>query len=144
MVSVAGRTVELSKTGLTRLAEAVDPSRRSFQSLIESLRRLQQTAASNGAQVVVVLQPTKEEVHLPITAVMAVDPLAALRSELDKAGIEYVDLMPVFRDRASSGQWLYFAHDSHPNRVGYALIASAVHGRIVKRLPRYGPEDLVR
>jgi lysophospholipase L1-like esterase len=137
VVSVGGRRVELSRNGLATTASAADPSRRGFRLLVEALRRLHETATADGAQVLIVIQPTKEDVYLP-GAAAAVDPLAALRSELDAVDIEYLDLTPTFREHASAGRWLYFDHDSHPNRAGYALIASAVHAHIMRYAARYG------
>ena len=87
-----------------------------------------------GTHVLVVLQPGKEEVYLPLTDPSVPDPERPLREALDRLRIEYLDLTPGFRQRAAAGARLFFEVDGHPNAAGYALIA--LHwGRNERLLP---------
>jgi hypothetical protein len=73
-----------------------------------------------------VLQPSKEEVYLSLRNPIPEDPARPLREALQQRGIEYLDLGPIFCERAAAGQRLFFEVDGHPNAVGYALIAESV------------------
>jgi lysophospholipase L1-like esterase len=95
---------------------------------IKALERLYSITQTNGAQMLVILQPSKEEVYLPIMGEINVDsdPGKALRAKLASLGIPYLDLLPEFRKRAAKGEVLFFEVDGHPNARGYALIAELV------------------
>jgi lysophospholipase L1-like esterase len=102
-----------------------------FRVVLDSLVRLHALAREQGTQVIVVLQPGKEEVYLPVmTGTEVTDTTAALRSALSKAGIEYLDLGPPFRERAAAGARLFNEVDGHPNAEGYALTAEVVAARL--------------
>jgi hypothetical protein len=80
-----------------------------------------------------IIQPSKEEVYLPISGQAIPDLSLYLREELDKSGIEYLDLTPTFRRQAARGEKLFFESDPHPNAAGYALIASSVLAYLKER-----------
>jgi lysophospholipase L1-like esterase len=111
---------------LSRQAALAQPGRREFQLLLQALQRLHSIATQDGAQTVIVLQPGKEMVYLPLLGETVPDPASALREALEKLGIDYLDLTPGFRDRAAAGEKLFFEYDGHPNAAGYALIAQLV------------------
>jgi hypothetical protein len=97
--------------------------RREFQLALAALKKLHTRATKAGTRVVVLLQPSKEEVYLPLLGKQFVDPSEPLRVELEKSGIEHLDLTPAFRKRAAQGQQLFFEVDGHPNTAGHELIA---------------------
>jgi hypothetical protein len=90
---------------------------------------------------VVIFQPSKEEVYLPLLGDPLPDPTGPLRAVLDKLSIRYLDLTPVFRRRAEAGDKLFFAVDGHPNVRGYALIADLVLSHLKENSKRYGLTD---
>ena len=78
-----------------------------------------------------VLQPAK---HLPFLGDSVTEPSNGLRSELDKLGVEYLNLAPRL-SRARQRQLLSI--DGHPNRAGQALIAELVQEHITENaVPR--------
>jgi hypothetical protein len=97
-----------------------------FDLVLGALERMQAIAQQNGTCMIVVFQPSKEEVYLPLLDGTAPDAGAPLRPALDADGIRYLDLLPAFRARAEAGAQLFFETDGHPNRQGYQLIADEI------------------
>ena len=102
------------------------PGRPELAVVIDAVKRLRDTAATHGAQTVVILQPSKEETYLLFTSYSAADPTAALKAALDRLDIPWIELGPVFRAEAGGGARLFFEVDGHPNSTGHALIAKEV------------------
>jgi hypothetical protein len=90
-----------------------------------------------------VLQPSKEEVYLPLLGEPGPDPGSHLRRTLGELGIPYLDLLPDFRSRAAKGEVLFFEADGHPNARGYALTAELVLAHLRNNAAKYGLKDLV-
>jgi hypothetical protein len=109
-----------------------------FDLALDAFTQLDAVARRNGAQVLFVLQPGKEEVYLPLVESNVPDITRALRGAFDERGIEYLDLTPAFRQRAAAGARLFFEEDGHPNPEGYALIASNVLSHVRENARRYG------
>ncbi len=110
-----------------------------FQLTIDALGQLQTLANEEGAHLLVVLQPGKEEVYLPLMSHHPVaDTTTALRPALDKLGVEYLDLDPAFRAQAATGQQLFYEVDGHPNQAGYALTAQLVTAYLKDHAERLG------
>jgi hypothetical protein len=103
---------------------------RAFQLVLEALRGIHALAARDGSRVLVVFEPGKEEVYLPLGDESTPDPTRALREALARLGIDYLDLGPPFRRRAAAGERLFFPIDRHPNAAGYSAIANLVRDRI--------------
>ncbi len=76
---------------------------------------------------------------MPLAGESISDPTRPLRQAFDAAGIDYLDLAPAFRERASAGERLFLEVDSHPNPAGYALIGQLVTAHI-KQNAAYGLE----
>jgi len=112
------------------------PDHREFRLVLSTLHELYATAQSNDTKLLVVIQPSKEEVYLPISGQAIPDLSVHLREELKNAGIEYLDLTETFRQRAARGAKLFFETDPHPNAAGYALIADSVLAYL-KQNPEY-------
>ena len=80
--------------------------------------------------MLIVFQPSKEEVYLPLLGEPAADLSYPLREKLAESRVEYLNLTPVFRDRAAMGEKLFFEADGHPNAAGYELIGNTVLAHI--------------
>lgn len=112
------------------------PDHDEFRLVLRTLRRLYSTAQSQDTNVLIVIQPSKEEVYLPMLGQAIPDLSVHLRAELKNSGIGYLDLTRIFRQRAARGDKLFFESDPHPNAAGYALIADSVLAYL-KQNPQY-------
>jgi lysophospholipase L1-like esterase len=121
-----GRTLQLDIEDFMDKTRGGHPERREFQLALRSLQNLHARASEAGTRVLIVLQPSKEEVYLPLLGKPFFDPSRALRAVLEESGIEYLNLTPAFRNRAAKGQQLFFEIDGHPNAAGHGLIAAEV------------------
>lgn len=127
------------RMGLPQVAsDAARPDRRDFQLLLDALRRLHQIAKDQDAHVLMVLQPGKEEVYLPFVGERGVDLTEQLRHAFDQQGIEYLNLLPEFREAAKAGGKLYRETDGHPNEAGYELISRLVLAHLDRHKAKYG------
>jgi lysophospholipase L1-like esterase len=141
-----GTRLELDVRDLAEKLKDVRPDSRAFTIAFEALHRLYSIARANGTNVLIVLQPSKEEVYLPLTGDTSTN--ADLESPvgmmLAKLGIPYVNLLPGFRSRAAHGEVLFFEVDGHPNARGYALITELVREYLKKNSKVYGLNELGR
>jgi lysophospholipase L1-like esterase len=133
-----GGRMELFAGDFANTTAGAQPDRREFQLTIQALQRIQSIARTNGTHVLVIFQPSKEEVYLPLLGEPAPDPGSPLRAALEKLSIPYLDLMEGFRRRAAKGEVLFFETDGHPNARGYALIAELVLSHLKDNAKRYG------
>ena len=133
-----GSRIQLQPDALADRARYVQPDRQEFRLAVDAIDQLRMRATEQGTHVLVVLQPGKEEVYLPLTDPSVPDPERPLREALDRLRIEYLDLTPGFRQRAAAGARLFFEVDGHPNAAGYALIAELVRAYLVEHAHRYG------
>jgi len=111
------------------------PGRREFDLTVKALTKIRDSVRNEGAHLLVVLQPSKEEVYSPSPGVKPRDASGSLRTALTRLGIEYLDLTPTFTGHAS-GPPLFFEADGHPNERGYRLIADAVAAYLDSSLHR--------
>lgn len=121
-----GSRLELVPGDFVEKTLGAQPERREFQLALSALRHMHSLASKNGTTMLVLLQPGKEEVYLPLLGQPMTEPSEPLRRELENSGIQYLDLMPAFRQRALAGEKLFQEADGHPNVRGYALIAESV------------------
>jgi hypothetical protein len=119
----------------TRRAKPDDPV---FHGVVEALQGIHSLARENGATALVVLQPSKEEVYMPLLGDSLPDAVIPFRAALQKNGIRYLDLLDEFRRRAANGEVLFFEADGHPNARGYALIAELVISHLKQHAIEYG------
>ncbi len=133
-----GGQLQLSPRRLAGLTAGTRPERPEFGYVIQALTRLKALAAAHKTHVVLVLQPDKEGIYLPLMGVPAVDDAAHLRPELERLALDYVDVTPWFRQRAQAGEQLFFETDGHPNGAGYRLIAEVVLNHVRQRVTAYG------
>ena len=80
--------------------------------------------------MLVVLFPTKEEVHLPLLGDRPPALVAPFAAALDRQGIAYLDLAPPLRAQVAQGRRLFLEIDLHPNAAGYRLIAEVLVGHL--------------
>jgi lysophospholipase L1-like esterase len=130
--------VQLQPSRMTTLIRNAASDQPAFQLVVQALTRLYALATAQGTQVLVIFQPTKEQVYLPLLGESIRDPSAPLRAVLAAQGISYFDLLPAFRHHAEARQQLFFAADSHPNQQGYQLIAQEVFAHLKHNAAAYG------
>jgi lysophospholipase L1-like esterase len=132
-----GGRLQLVPSFLTKVANMGQPQRREFQLVLQALVDLQALAHQQGASVLVVFQPTKEEVYLPLLGKPVANLSAPLRVALDTHGIAYLDLTAAFGQCARAGKRLFFEVDAHANEQGHRLIAQEVLAHLSKHATVY-------
>jgi lysophospholipase L1-like esterase len=139
-----GTQLQLDVGGFTSQTGIAQPGNRGFDISVDALQRLDSIARADDTKILVVLQPSKEEVYLPLMGQTDVetDPGRPLRVKLRELGIPYLDLLPEFRNRAAKGEVLFFETDGHPNARGYALIAELVLAHLKQKAKTYNLKDL--
>jgi lysophospholipase L1-like esterase len=133
-----GSQLQLRESDYLFMSAAARPNRREFRLVLRALRQIHELATREGTHTLMVLQPGKEQVYLPLIGETRGDPTTALREAFDRLGIEYLDLAPAFRARAAAGERLFFEVDGHPNQAGYALTAQHVQAHLTENAARYG------
>ena len=133
-----GSRVRLVPQDLWKTAALADKNSKAFRLALDAFQAIQSAAEKHGTHVLMVLQPSKEEVYLPLVESGVPDPTATVREEFERRGIEYLDLVTAFRQRAAAGEQLFFENDGHPNPTGYALTARLVLAHLTASAARYG------
>jgi lysophospholipase L1-like esterase len=133
-----GSRIALNQDLLSDRIKRAHPGYHGFDIAVEALQQLHSIAGANGTKVLVVLQPGKEEVYLPLLGESAPDIAMPLRVKLEGLGIPYLDLLQGFRSRAEKGEVLFFESDGHPNRRGYALTAELVLAHLKQNAKEFG------
>ena len=133
-----GTRLELVPGTLVNNTKAARAGHHGFQLVVDAIQRIHSLAKENGATALVILQPSKEEVYLPLLGEPLPDPGAPLRAALAERGIPYLALLDEFRRRAEKGEVLFFETDGHPNARGYALIAELVISHLKQHAGQYG------
>jgi lysophospholipase L1-like esterase len=100
---------------------------------LAALTTMAEKSRAAGAELVVVLIPTKESVFAasdPATQTLLIKEQAAaesLRTELTRRGIPVLDVRPALHARLQSGVQPYpISADGHPNPAGHEAIAEAL------------------
>jgi hypothetical protein len=135
-----GSHVKLRPDDLAKKTAYIEPGNPIFDLSLDALKRINAVATSHGTHVIVVLQPGKEETYLPLLDGTPADPGAPLRAALEARGIEYLDLLPLFREQAAAGAKLFYEFDGHPNAQGYRLTAEKILAYLADNAERYGLE----
>lgn len=118
----------------------------------EALLRMSREAASFGAQLVVVLIPSKEEVYwevvrddVPIAAEEIDRPLSLVDDFCKEKGIPVCDLRSAFEHQAAQHRQLYLRVSGHWNESGNALAADTISACLKQYdLPLEGSQDVRR
>ena len=129
-----GRTLTFADGSELKLAPAVyrqaapraRPGDPAFERVLAIIDEVRAQARQTGGELVVVLIPTKEEVHLPLLGAAAAPFTASFAGALAARGVPRIDTTPRFRARAERGERLFFPLDLHPNPDGQQLIADLV------------------
>jgi hypothetical protein len=122
----SGERVQLVPRFLRAAALREEPGREEFRLAVEAIRETRRLAEQHGTKCVVVLFPTKEEVYLSAFEKDVPSLTIPFAAELEAAGALFLDLTPVFRERAADGAALFLEVDGHPNERGYALVTETV------------------
>jgi lysophospholipase L1-like esterase len=129
-----GHTLGFADGGRIRLAAAevagVAPAARGgepqFERIIELLARLERLSNARGAELLVLLFPSKWEALEPLLGSPAPALVAPFAERFGELGIPYLDLTPVLRQRSAGGERLFFEVDVHPNVAGYRVIGEVI------------------
>jgi hypothetical protein len=133
-----GTQLQLRPNQFMSQTVGAQPDRPEFHLVLQSLTRIYAVAKENGTHPLIVFQPSKEEIYLPLLGEAAPDPGSHLRVALAKLGMAYLDTTTAFRQRAAAGESLFFEVDGHPNARGYGVIAGAVLAHLQENSKRYG------
>jgi hypothetical protein len=117
------------------VSASAQPDQHAFHLVLQALQRLQTLAQEQGASVLVVFQPSKEETYLPLLDDTVPDLQPALQAALAQQGIAMLDLTPIFRQQAARGARLFFTVDGSPNARGHLLIARSVLRHLTGQAP---------
>jgi hypothetical protein len=127
------------------------------EAALDEVRRVLAAAgtlcARQGTRFLVAFVPSKDRVYLDRCRFAAnAEPLHWLHNDLPHRletivrqaapAAGYLDLTPVFRERAARGEVLYFPQDSHWSPQGHAVAAQALAARLRGGSPRV-PRDLI-
>jgi acetyltransferase AlgX (SGNH hydrolase-like protein) len=138
---VGGKYLQVRPHRLAAVLAQSRPEQPGFHLILDALAYLQVVARAYGTQVLVVIQPSKEMTYLfPNDAndEATPDPTQALQQALTQHGIASLDLTPIFRQWASSGEPLFFTANRYPNAQGQALIAQEVVRYLSTTAQSYG------
>ncbi|HEX6861348.1 MAG TPA: hypothetical protein VF414_00950, partial [Thermoanaerobaculia bacterium] len=115
-----------------RLTPAEERALGEVRRVMGEARRL---CRARGADFLVVFVPTKDRVYKRLCRFQPeAEPLRWESNDLPRriaaiageTGASFLDLTPVFTERASQGEVLYFPRDSHWSPAGHALAAEAI------------------
>ncbi|TAK55109.1 MAG: hypothetical protein EPO25_04945 [Gammaproteobacteria bacterium] len=142
----SGRTIKLEGGARLQLAPAIyrssmernDPASPAFQAVVDATVAARDLAQANGSRFLAVLFPTKESVYLPLYGQPFAPLTRPLADVLKENGVECLDLVGRFRQRAGRGAKLYFEIDGHPNETGNQLVAEVVGERLREMLAQPG------
>lgn len=98
---------------------------------MKSLERLRAQLDADGAELIVMLIPSKEELFAPGARPEGPPEVAELRRRLLAQGVELLDLYPALRAAGAQGS-PYFRRDIHLNNFGHRIVAD----QIVRHLGR--------
>ena len=137
-----GQRIELAPAVYASSAARATPDQSEFAFVMATLDELRDSAARDGASVLILLMPTKEEVYLADLGARVPSATAAFIAALRERGIPFIDLAPAFKERAAADAALFFEVDIHPNVAGNRLIAEIVLEHLRRNAERYGLDVL--
>jgi hypothetical protein len=135
---LGGKYLQVRPQRLAAILAQARPERWGFHLVLDALAYLQAIARAYGTQVLVVIQPSKEMTYLLPFDEATPNLSRALRQALTQRGIASLDLTPVFRQWAATGEQLFFAASRYPNAQGHALIAQEVARHLTSAAQTYG------
>jgi lysophospholipase L1-like esterase len=132
----------LTHAAVASITAVAQPESREFQLVLQAYKRLQALTQKQGAQLLLVFLPSKEEVYVPLLGEPAPDYSSSLRLALERQGMATLDLTPAFRQHAAAGERLFFSVDGHTNQQGYGLIAQEILRYLKAEASRYGLQSI--
>jgi lysophospholipase L1-like esterase len=121
-----GERLQLAPSILTSAIKESRTGSDGLRNVMRATLEARKLAQLVGSQFVVLLFPTKEEIYLPLRGTDFPSLFAPLISELQAAGIPYIDLSHRYTELAAKDVRLYFEIDTHPNAYGNQVIADLV------------------
>lgn len=134
-----GTKLQLAPTILKPAIKESRPGSAGLRNVMRATLAARDLAQSVGSQFVVLLFPTKEEIYLPLRGTDFPSLFAPLTSELEKAGIPYIDLSKRYAELAAENIKLYFEVDTHPNIYGNQVTADVVEDFLTNQLAARSP-----
>jgi hypothetical protein len=110
-------------------ATAVSPADPRIDVFLASITDLRDVVERTGAQFVVMLLPSKEELYAAPGRASGRNLADCIAARLVSAGMPLLDLYPVFR-RAGTARATFFARDMHLTAYGNHLVAEAIAARM--------------
>ncbi|UCF94169.1 MAG: hypothetical protein JSW39_08425 [Desulfobacterales bacterium] len=126
-----GSRVQLVESQLKRQIILMQKGVPGFDLTLEAVRGIKQTASEAGVNLLVLLFPSKEAVYLKDKAKKDIH--KPLKVELQREGIDFLDLAPPLQEHARRGEKTFYEIDGHPNQKGYEIVADAVVSYIKER-----------
>lgn len=112
-----------------------------FERVMEIVEQAYDAVRGDGAEMLVVLIPTKEEVYLPLLGEHTPEPATVFAEGLRQRRLPFLDLTPYLQQRAEQGEQLYFEIDGHTNAAGYSAIAEGVRAHLEMRAQTFSLLD---
>jgi hypothetical protein len=127
VVLANGDEVLLSADEQARLATGwTRPGRHDArEAVFDPLERLRRDVEAQGARLLVLLMPSKEETYAASRRPELLAAVTEARLELKRRGFSLIDLYPSLETEGRTRAIFYYA-DPHPNASGHRLIAEAL------------------
>jgi hypothetical protein len=136
MVTVHGQKLRLGDAYNLYANDLSRPANQyGWQRMIDTLDEAQRVARDEmGAELVIVLMPTKEEVYAPDTARAVGQPYLDTVSEgrlrlltvCEERGWRCLDLTPALQAEANAGRVIFYSVDHHITDYGNQVVSAAV------------------
>ncbi len=104
---------------------------------VDSLVTVNKICRERGLDLVIVLIPDREQIYrdyLPWHETPPESCLVEAERELNARGVDVLNLLPIFREKAQDGILLYWPDDTHWNNEGIQLAAALTWAHIKDRL----------
>lgn len=130
-----GVSIPLALGYLERLRPRARPDHPDFQRVVGLVDETRAVVETSGAELVVVLMPSREAVYAPLVGIDVLDVTTPLRETLEWRGHRVVDLTPALRTRGAQGELMYFVEDGHWNEAGNATVADTLFNYLMANFP---------
>jgi hypothetical protein len=111
---------------LRSLAQGLSPADRRLRLMLESLKSLQALAGSQGAELLVVLIPSKEEVYGSPSIPEVLKPVSVFEQRLREEKFSVLSLYDAIRSRSQELRPAYFTRDIHLNVYGNQIVSDCL------------------
>jgi SGNH hydrolase-like domain, acetyltransferase AlgX len=108
------------------LAQGLNPADRRLRLMLESLKGLQAFTESQGAELLVVLIPSKEEVYGGPSIPEVLKPVSVFEQRLKEEKFSVLSLYDAIRSRSQDRRPAYFTRDIHLNRYGNQIVSDCL------------------